>query len=324
MARLDWYIRANLKFRHLQLLVALDDLRNVGRVAAYLNVSQPAVSKTLATLEEGLAVTLFERTARGMEPTEHGVCLIRHAREILGTLVSARDELLDISEGRITRVALGVLPAAAITLLPRVLVRLESESSQVTASVREGTMDAFLPALRAGDLDLAVGVLPFRALGSEFGVEPLYDDPIVVVVRRGHPLSREPDPTWSMVAGFPMVLPPPNTIARRPIDDFLAEHRVPVSRRHVESVSTLTNVGVLQLSDSVGFLSQQLALHFVRLGALSVLPLPMPDVALRIGLISIVDRRASPSEQLLRRLFREVRDELVGADVAAEPAVASD
>jgi DNA-binding transcriptional LysR family regulator len=115
-----------------------------------------------------------------------------------------------------------------------------------------------------------------------------------------------------MVEAFPMVLPPPNTIARGPIDAFLADRQIAVSRRHVESVSTLTNVGVLQMSDSVGFLSRQLALHFAALGALSVLPLPMPDVGLQIGLISMVDRRPSPSEKLLRQLFREVRDELVG------------
>jgi Bacterial regulatory helix-turn-helix protein, lysR family len=59
MPRLDWYIRANLKLRHLQLLVALDDLRHVSRVAAHLNVTQPAVSKTLAALETGMATQLF-------------------------------------------------------------------------------------------------------------------------------------------------------------------------------------------------------------------------------------------------------------------------
>ena len=78
MSRIDWYIRANLKLRHLQLLVAMDDLGSVSRVAAYLNVTQPAVSKTLAQIEEGLELPLFERTSRGMEPTEHGACLIRH------------------------------------------------------------------------------------------------------------------------------------------------------------------------------------------------------------------------------------------------------
>ena len=69
MARLDWYIRSNLKPRHLQLLVALDELRHVGRVAEFLHISQPAVSKTLAELERGLELQLFERSPRGLTPT---------------------------------------------------------------------------------------------------------------------------------------------------------------------------------------------------------------------------------------------------------------
>ena len=64
MAQLDWFIRANLKPRHLQLLVAMDDYRSLGRVAENVNVTQPAVSKTLGELERGLGVKLFEAVAQ--------------------------------------------------------------------------------------------------------------------------------------------------------------------------------------------------------------------------------------------------------------------
>jgi len=64
MAKLDWYIRATSN-PALQLLVALDDLRHLGRVATSLHVSQPAVSLALAELEKGLGLKLFERTPRG-------------------------------------------------------------------------------------------------------------------------------------------------------------------------------------------------------------------------------------------------------------------
>ena len=83
MTQLDTYVRASFKPRHLRLLVALDDLRNLGQVAASINVSQPAVSKALGELERGLGLKLFERTARGVIPTAYGQCLIRHARVML-------------------------------------------------------------------------------------------------------------------------------------------------------------------------------------------------------------------------------------------------
>lgn len=316
MARLDWYIRANLKLRHLQLLVALDELRNVGRVASYLHVSQPAVSKSLAALESGMRLTLFERTARGMEPTEHGACLIRHARDILASLSRVNDELRDLSEGRVVRVTLGVLPSASVALVPRFIVRLEAEHTDVAATVREGTMDTLLPALRAGDIDLTVGVLPERPLGIEFGTEILYEDPIVAVVRRDHALARRRSLRWEMLAEFPMVLPPANTYTRGAIDTLLAAHGVGVPRRHVESVSTMTNVGTLQLTDSVGFLSRDLARHFDHLGVLSILALDVPNVTMRVGLIWMVERRHTAAQELVRSVFRQLRDE----SHATEPA----
>ncbi|OOG50368.1 LysR substrate-binding domain-containing protein [Polaromonas sp. C04] len=310
MAHLDWYIRANLKLRHLQLVVTLDELRNVGRVAAYLNVSQPAVSKTLSALERELNMSLFQRTARGMEPTEHGECLIRHARQILGNLSSARDELRDISEGRVTRVAMGALPSATVLLIPRFIVRLEAESTDVAVTVREGAMGSLLPSLRAGDLDLTVGILS-ESLGVEFESEVLYEDRIVAVARHAHPLTYERKLNWNMLAGYPMVLPPEHSLTRGPIDSYLAQHGVSTARRHVESVSTATNIGVLQFSDSVGFTAGEIARHFVSLGVLSVLPLNVSNLTMRVGLTWMTNRRMTVAYQLVSRLFRETRDEML-------------
>jgi DNA-binding transcriptional LysR family regulator len=310
MAHLDWYIRANLKLRHLQLVVTLDELRNVGRVAAYLNVSQPAVSKTLSALERELNMSLFQRTARGMEPTEHGECLIRHARQILGNLSSARDELRDISEGRVTRVAMGALPSATVLLIPRFIVRLAAESTDVAVTVREGAMGSLLPSLRAGDLDLTVGILS-ESLGVEFESEVLYEDRIVAVARHAHPLTYERKLNWNMLAGYPMVLPSEHSLTRGPIDSYLAQHGVSTARRHVESVSTATNIGVLQFSDSVGFTAGEIARHFVSLGVLSVLPLNVSNLTMRVGLTWMANRRMTVAYQLVSRLFRETRDEML-------------
>jgi hypothetical protein len=72
MAQLDWYIRANLKLRHLQLLVVLDDLRHLGRAAAALNVTPPAASLTLAELERGLEPRGAQQLWRMPDPLRAG------------------------------------------------------------------------------------------------------------------------------------------------------------------------------------------------------------------------------------------------------------
>ena len=303
-------MRSSLRLRHLQLIVALDDLRSVSRVAAYLHVSQPAVSKTLSALELGLGAPLFHRTARGMEPTEHGECLVRHARDILGRLSSARDEMLDITEGRVTRVAIGASPSAAVLLIPRFIARLETEAAVVTIAVREGIMATLLPAVRLGDLDLVIGILP-EGLGPEFDTEILYEDQIVAVVRRAHPLTANQKLDWGMLAGYPMVLPPETSITRGAIDSLLFQHGVDMAHQHVESVSTATNIGVLQFSDSVGFFAAEVARHYVALGILSVLPLNITNLTMRIGLAWMANRRITAAHQLVHRVFRETRDAIL-------------
>lgn len=65
----------NLRPRHLQLLVALDELRSVGKTAELLNVTQPAISKSLAEIQAELGMTLFKRTAHG---ARRGTHRIRH------------------------------------------------------------------------------------------------------------------------------------------------------------------------------------------------------------------------------------------------------
>lgn len=311
MARLDWYIRSNLKLSHLQLIVALDEHRHLGKVAAHMNVSQPAVSKTLAALETKLGFPLFNRTTRGMEPSEHGDCLIRHAQDILRRLTSVEDELRDISDGRIGRISLGVLPSAATVLVPRFVADMNRLNAGITTSVREGTMETLLPRLRSGDVDFVVGARPSRRLEEEFETELLYEDPIVVVAGPNHPLTGVPRLQWRQLGGYSMVLPTQDASTRLVIEEFLLDQGLRVPSQHLESLSTLTNIGVLQYTDSVGFMTRVLAQYFQDLGLLSVLPLQVPNATMRLALVWMADRRKTKVHEIILDEFRATRDMLV-------------
>ena len=72
-----------LKFKHLALLVALDDARNLHQAADAVNVAQPSASRMLGDIEEAFGFLLFERNARGMQPTSLGVVTLAYARRAL-------------------------------------------------------------------------------------------------------------------------------------------------------------------------------------------------------------------------------------------------
>ena len=102
-----------LRIRHMVLLVALDESRNMHAAARQLNISQPAASKMLKDIEGFLGIPLFLREPGRMEPTEAGVTVLRYARRLLNDTDRLVEELASLREGGHGRLALGSVPGAA-------------------------------------------------------------------------------------------------------------------------------------------------------------------------------------------------------------------
>ena len=301
MAQLDWYIRANLKPRHLQLLVALDDLRHLGQVAASLNVTQPAVSLTLGELERGLGFKLFDRTARGMHPNAYGACLIRHAREMLRTLAQARDELRGLRTGASGKITLGALPAMTPALVPQALALLKQQTPLTTVEVHEGAMEALLPELRRGHLDLIVGRLLPRHHADDLAEQALFKQASTVVVGRQHPLAGRRKLSWRDLADQPWILPPVGALPREPLEAVFQAHDMAMPSNCIETRSVHVTTSYLQQVPAVGVLSHSVARHYLNLGLLAILPLKLPDVLRPIGVTWSRQRPLTPAATELVR-----------------------
>ncbi|MGE0315404.1 MAG: LysR substrate-binding domain-containing protein [Lautropia sp.] len=284
MARLDWYIRSNLKPRHLQLLVALDDLRHVGRVAAMLNVSQPAVSKALGELERGIGVQLFERGKQGLVPTPYGECMVRLCRSMLNDLDAVGEELRQLQRGEAGRLRIGVLPVAAPVIVPRAVLALRRAAPRAGVVLHEATADRLLPMLREDRLDLVVGTLPAASATVGLEVRMLHPgESVSVVAGVRHPLAARRRVGARDLARFTLIIPPQGTVYRftveRALDALGLEPDMPV----IESGSMTASNTLLRESDAVGFYSPHLAAHYIRLGWLKALAIDVPSVSAPIG-----------------------------------------
>ncbi len=309
MSQLDWFLRAQLKPRQLHLLVALDDLRHLGRVASRLHVSQPAVSLALAQLEKGLGFRLFDRNAKGVVPNSYGVCLIRQARAVLACLAQAHDELQALQSGFAGKVTVGALPAMTPGLLPRALAALKQAAPQTRAVVHEGSMEALLPELRRGAIDLIVGRLTQPEGSEDLGQEALYAGNNVVVVGRHHPLARREALTWADLLPYPWVLPPVGSLSREPLENALRRHGITPPEDAIETLSVHVITGYLQLSAALGLLAQPVARHYVRLGWLAQLPLTLPDPLRPIGMSWNRHQARAPALQTLMDCLRQAAAE---------------
>lgn len=306
MARIDRVLRSNLKLRHLQMLVALDQFRHLGRAAEFLSVTQPAVSKTLAEIESLFGIPLFVRSTRGTEPTAAGASVVRFARSVLAGYERTRDEIAAEASGASGRTSVGAMVVATPVLLAQAVERLKERSRRATVLIDEGDLTRLLPRLRLGELDLFVGRLEPGYAAPDLETEPLYEDPMVAVVRPGHPLARKRAVRWADIAGAPCVLPPPWASLRVKLEQQFFAHGLHPPEDIVESASFLSQITFLHQRGAVAFMARTVARHFEQQGMLAVLKLGVPVELPPVGLITLRGQRVTPVTGLLVECLREV------------------
>ena len=308
---IDRVLRSNLKLKHLQLLVALDQFRHIGRVAEFLSVTQPAVSKTLLEIEKMFGLTLFERSARGTEPTSYGESVVRFARSVLADYERTRDEINAVASGAAGRTSVGAMVVATPVLLARAIALLKERSSQTTVLVEEGDLTRLLPRLRMGELDLFVGRLEPGYAAPDLVTEALYEEQMAIVARPEHPLALKAKPSWADLAAAPWVMPPPWASSRVKLDQMFFKHALHPPADIVETASFLATLTFVRERPAVGFLARGVARHFEREGLVKVLPVRLQIELPPVGIITMRGRLRTPSsEQLIECLRRAAKDVL--------------
>lgn len=303
-------LTSRLTIRHLRMVVAIVEEGNLVRAAKRLNMTQSAVTKALQEVEALTRAQLFDRTNRGVVPTIYGGTLAEHARLVITQLAHAEEHLADLRDGTGGRVAIGTLLSASAELLPTAIARLRRDRPNLVVKIVEGTNDVLIPALRAGELDMVVGRLSEHRDRLNVIQEVLMDDIACVVARRGHPLTERPQLSLSELVDWEWILPPPAASLRRQIDIAFRQEGLEPPPHAVESVSLLTNRGLLIDADYLGVFPGQVARREAASGALAILPVTLHATARPIGITTRTNARLSPAAEVLVGMLRSTAAEL--------------
>jgi len=302
-----------LKLQQLAHALALSRLGNFHRAAKALHLSQPALSRSIRSLEESLGVQLFERHGSQVKPTLFGAALLRHAE----TILEQSDELerdirlLQGLEAGGLAVAMGAFAAelSGSRAVGEVLRLHPSIRCQVRLRSWREVTD--LVATRAVDVGLAeISTM----IGSEdLRVEPVGQHEMVLYCRPHHPLLDRIGLTRRDLDEFPQALirvPPrgANRVPGKGFRDAELGDQVP----HIE-VDDLTAARIIVLESDALSVATALQLEpWLRGGQLRVLPFRANWLRLNYGFITLRDRMLSPAAELFMRLVRQIE-----ADVAA-------
>lgn len=300
----------HLKFRPLLIFDRVLQRGSILHAARELHLTQPAVTKAVHELESHLGVQLFERGNRGVSPTAYGLMLGSRVKSVIAEVRYLADELNAFRSGETGHVIVGTLIAGSAKLLPLAIAMLKAKAPAVLITVREGVPDRLYPALATGELDAVVGRLPERdhPITKTFPLQhySLFTESFSVAVRRDHPLTARKKPKLSDTMDWPWILPVPESPSRPAADRLFADAGLPLPIHHVESLSLLTNVGLMIHGNACGLMPRGALELFSSAGMLVSLSIPGVGHFGEVGYSVRAGKPLSPAAVQFTDALREV------------------
>ena len=193
--------------RRLQYVVATARYGSFTAAAERVGVTQSAVTKSVADLEQQLGYALFSRTARGVLLTEEGRAfverasrLIEEAEDLFRGTTPGSDPYTDV-------LRIGVCPASLEWMLLEPLAALLARHPKIRFDIVGSSYDQIVQQLRAGSIDVALGYDAAFEEQPDFRREPLPPMPTTFFVRHGHPILECEEVTTTELAKYDLILP---------------------------------------------------------------------------------------------------------------------
>ena len=296
----------NLNVRQILDLLAVVDNGGVTAAANALNISQPALTRSIRQLEENLDVQLLMREGRGVEPTRFGISLAHHARTIEAELRHSVRELNELRTVEAGHLVIGASPMALATLVGPTLSKLHEEIPGLTVEVRNDPFEVQLDALDAGEIDIVIGALWGGQIHEHLVEEILFQNSLSVVARSGHPLTRREKIGFSDLTEETWIIGRRSGAIKQLVsNEFRFEGSEPPVFT-IETDSMLCVKSLLLASDFICANPAELFATEIERGDLSILPLKWHSGTRPIGFTLREHGTISPALAALIEILREV------------------
>ena len=197
----------------LRAFVEVADHGSFSEAANALFLTQPAISKRIAQLEQELGTRLFDRVNRRVTTTAAGAALLPRARALLNDARDLKSFVHDLSGQVRGRLLMGTSHHIGLHRLPVPLRHFTRAFPDVQLDIRFMDSEAACRAVETGELELAIVTLP-PAESPRLELQPLWDDQLVFVVSRDHPLAEHDVTSLAGLVDYLAVLPGPTTYTR--------------------------------------------------------------------------------------------------------------
>ncbi len=259
--------------------LAVAESGSFSTAAERLFLTQPAVSKRIAQLEQQLGTRLFDRVGRRIRLTEAGDALLPRARQVLLDLEDMGRAISNLTGTVSGTLRIGTSHHIGLHRLPPVLRRFSREYPDVKLDIHFIDSEEAWEAVLHGDLEMGVVTLPPQP-DPRLHSQAVWQDPLVFMAAPEHPLARLERVPLETLTGYSAILPSPVTFTRRIVESLFEEQaltlNISMSTNYLETIHMMVSIGLgwsvlpeTMLDESVVRLKVDTALPVRRLGVVT-------------------------------------------------------
>lgn len=263
----------------LETFVIISKALSFRKAGELLNLTQPAVSAQMKSLEEELGAILIDRN-QPISLTDRGQIFLEYAERMLADVDEMKRRINDMSLTPQGHFVLGTTTSIAIQMLPRVLSYFQNQYPSVKTTIVSMTSTQVLSAVENGTVDIGINYLVEKYPNIESSV--LYYDAYELVVAPNHPLAAYRHADLEQLTDVPLIMLNRDTIGRSVVDElFRARGFVPNIAMELNSSEEIKRM--VELNIGAAFVSKLSVTDEVRRGSLKLVSVQGIDFSLPVG-----------------------------------------
>jgi DNA-binding transcriptional LysR family regulator len=299
-------IARGMKLYDLHILMAVAQVGSMNKAAVVLNMTQPAVSRSIAELERVMGVRLLDRNPRGVEPTAYGRALLDGGAAVFDDLRQAVKNIEVLADPTAGEVRIGCNPFLAAGFGSAIVDRLSRRYPRVVFHVVTEPVEILHRELSERNVDLLVASKfgPFPDERVEF--ELLFDDSYVVVAGAQNPWVRRRRIALADLVSESWALPPPESVIGAIFVKAFRDSGLDYPRVTVVTSSREMRISLVASGRFLAIFPTSVLRFPTRRAELKVLPVELPIARVPNGIVTLKNRALSPTARLFIEHAREV------------------
>ncbi len=233
--------------QNLKAFITVAEVGSFSDAAEQLYLTQSAISKRIALLEQQIGKRLFDRIARQVSLTEAGKELLPSARRILQEYENALQAINDLSGEASGTLRLAISHHLGLHRLPPILKQFAQQYPNVTLDIEFMDSEKAYEQVLHGESEVAVITLALESHHNIYS-KKIWDDPLRFICAEDHPLAALKKPALKDLAEYPIILPGLNTYTGRIIQNLFQKEgiplKAPMSTNYLETISTMVEIGL--------------------------------------------------------------------------------